>query len=777
MSENFPAENPFRHADWRTYTPAKGLAGHQVEHIEQDRDGFLWFATTNSGVSRFDGEEFVTFTRRDGLCGNQVMHVLCDRRGRLWFATIDGGVCWYDGSTFHRFTESPLATGMAMFLFEDREGNIWCGGRELLCRFDGEQVHDLLPEYRRLCSGTMQYCYGITQDAEEDIWLGTESLVRLAGEHSATYSQEDGLSANPAGMAYAVACDAEGHVYVGGLNQVLRRTENSFQTILEDDLSLVRKIHCALDGRLWLATEKGGYCREGAVFHRIGVEEGLPHQMLTAVMQDREGLLWFASWGGGVSCCDPETVQRVALDEGIGNRKDGGETSIDFNRMARDLRGRLWLCGPAGLARWDGEQLEQLGEERMGGIANLVVDRDESLWLCGQRGLRRWNGERLENLSLPESSAGERVRSLALDTEGRVLIGHQNWANQELRIIRYDGHRFETLIGVDGGKTDHIFQIVATHDGAIWFALGEWGGPFGNEGKVGRCDTDGTITWFRAAGELPDSQIEDLIEDRQGRLWFATRGGLSCLEVRQKVGRQEIGGNFRHFTGAVSRKLGKVELALGGTLFLDEIGDMSLEAQVKLLRLLEERTFERVGGDRTFQSEARIVAATNRDLAQMIEAGRFREDLFYRLQVFPIRLPPLRERREDIELLALYFAQSMAAHLNKPIAGLAPDALASLRTYDWPGNVRELEHTVQRAVIVCRESLVGADDLIMPDRIKPDMADAPLIPPDEYERRYLLRALEQSAWLIKGPRGAAALLDIPESTLRSKMKRLGIRRN
>ena len=141
-----------------------------------------------------------------------------------------------------------------------------------------------------------------------------------------------------------------------------------------------------------------------------------------------------------------------------------------------------------------------------------------------------------------------------------------------------------------------------------------------------------------------------------------------------------------------------------------------------------------------------------------------------------MRLPPLRERRDDIELLALYFAQATATHLSKAIDGLAPDALAFLRAHDWPGNVRELEHTVQRAVIVCQESLVGARDLALPDAARLEADDETLIPPEEYERRYLVRALEKSGWLIKGAGGAAALLGMPESTLRSKMKRLKIRR-
>ena len=169
-----------------------------------------------------------------------------------------------------------------------------------------------------------------------------------------------------------------------------------------------------------------------------------------------------------------------------------------------------------------------------------------------------------------------------------------------------------------------------------------------------------------------------------------------------------------------------------------------------------------------------MVAATNRDLEQLVEDGHFRADLYYRLQVFPVRLPPLRERREDVELLALYFAERMAAHLGREITGLAPGALAALRAYDWPGNVRELEHAVQRAVVICRGTELAAGDVSLElGRPDPHVAAARLTP-EEYEREYVQSLLEETGWVISGPQGAAALWGVPESSLRYRMKKLGI---
>ena len=243
------------------------------------------------------------------------------------------------------------------------------------------------------------------------------------------------------------------------------------------------------------------------------------------------------------------------------------------------------------------------------------------------------------------------------------------------------------------------------------------------------------------------------------------------------------------FASAVSRRLGKVELAKDGTLFLDEIGDMTLETQAKLLRLLEEGTFERVGGSEILKGQTRIVVSTNRNLEEMVNTGAFREDLYYRIYGFPLYLPPLRERKEDIPHLAEFFKDRMAAHIGKDIAPLTTEVIEELRAYDWPGNVRELGHTIQRAVTVCHGSRIALEDLgSYRSRIKSaaldlawtslsDFQDRAVVPLEEFERLYILEVLEITNWKVKGTKGAAARLELPPSTLYSRMKKLGIRRS
>ena len=252
---------------------------------------------------------------------------------------------------------------------------------------------------------------------------------------------------------------------------------------------------------------------------------------------------------------------------------------------------------------------------------------------------------------------------------------------------------------------------------------------------------------------------------------------LTCGAFHEQLIESELFGHEKgSFTGAHARQLGRVELAAGGTLFLDEIGDLPLSLQAKLLRLLEERTFERLGGPQTLTAAVRIVAATNRQLERMVAEGSFRQDLLYRLKGFPVRLPPLRERQEDIPALVAHFLTRMAAHLHKPVEGVDSEALARLKHYAWPGNVRELKNVIERAVIVCAGPAVQAADLALGDEDEGPAA-GPWPTLVEHERQYLRRVLRQTGGVIKGPQGAAAILGLHPATLHSRLKKLGVSRD
>lgn len=252
---------------------------------------------------------------------------------------------------------------------------------------------------------------------------------------------------------------------------------------------------------------------------------------------------------------------------------------------------------------------------------------------------------------------------------------------------------------------------------------------------------------------------------------------VNCGAIPEALVESELFGHERGaFSGAHARKPGKVELAAAGTLFLDEIGDMPLQAQVKLLRLLEEREFERVGGTEALAADVRVLVATNRDLMQMVKDEQFREDLFFRIQVFPISLPPLRQRGGDIPLLVEYFMDGIAARLDKRMEGIDSEALGLLKRYEWPGNVRELKHTVERAVVSCRDGMIRARDIVLVAEQAEANGKGVLVTLDEYERQYICEVLEHTGGVIRGEHGAAAVLGLKPGTLYSRMKKLGIER-
>jgi transcriptional regulator with GAF, ATPase, and Fis domain len=264
---------------------------------------------------------------------------------------------------------------------------------------------------------------------------------------------------------------------------------------------------------------------------------------------------------------------------------------------------------------------------------------------------------------------------------------------------------------------------------------------------------------------------------------------VNCASIPRELYESEFFGHTKGaFTGATKDRAGRFQAADGGTLFLDEVGEIPLDLQGKLLRVLQEGEYERVGEERTRRADVRIIAATNQDLMRDVEAGRFRRDLFYRLNVFPIEVAPLRRHKEDIPLLAAHFLDVTATRLSLPKPRLTQGNLLELQGYDWPGNVRELQNVIERAVITSRDGGLRFD---LPSRegmghspisapVEAEAGAIPEIVPDaemkRQERENILAALERAGWKVYGSGGAAELLDIKPTTLASRMKAMGIKR-
>ena len=277
---------------------------------------------------------------------------------------------------------------------------------------------------------------------------------------------------------------------------------------------------------------------------------------------------------------------------------------------------------------------------------------------------------------------------------------------------------------------------------------------------------------------------------------------INCAAIAAGLVESELFGHVKGaFTGALERRVGRFEVADGGTLLLDEVSELSLETQAKLLRVLQEQEFEPVGSNRTIRVNVRILAASNRDLEKAVHAGRFREDLFYRLNVLSLTVPPLRQRRTDVPQLAMFFLERYAKKFGRRIEGFAASTMERLMNYSWPGNVRELQNVIERAMVLCQDPILDLkQDLlpVLPPRLTPhgsaDIFDAgfetaganPPLPTtksspdllslDELQRQHILAVLKQTGGVIEGPKGAAGILHLHPNTLRSRMKKLKIER-
>ncbi|MGR9085666.1 MAG: sigma-54 interaction domain-containing protein, partial [Gammaproteobacteria bacterium] len=352
------------------------------------------------------------------------------------------------------------------------------------------------------------------------------------------------------------------------------------------------------------------------------------------------------------------------------------------------------------------------------------------------------------NQAIIELQRGEvlaaRIRTAAAELEKNQLQAENTYLRQQLQFDAQCGE----IIG-QSKSIQHLFHLIhqVAPTRACVLIQGETG--------------TGKDLIARAIHRLSSRKLQSFVK-------------LNCAALPTGLLEAELFGHEKGaFTGAVGQRIGRFELANQGTIFLDEIGEIPLELQSKLLRVLQEQEFERLGSPRTVRVDVRLIAATNRNLAKMVEEGQFRSDLFYRLNVFPISVPPLRERVEDIPLLVWHYTRKHAQEYNKRITHITHEAMNALCRYHWPGNVREMANLIERGVILSQGSTLELPLIEQKPASETPSGDLSL---RDFEREHILRALNDSGWIIAGPSGAAAKLGMKRTSLQYKMQKLGITR-
>lgn len=430
----------------------------------------------------------------------------------------------------------------------------------------------------------------------------------------------------------------------------------------------------------------------------------------------------------------------------------------------------------AGTAR---EKIESLLPQLMEDLADCPADQAERKLESCLTQIRRalpnpaeitgW-GRVEEELKWVIQALAETIAKRSSDEETQRLMEENKAAVHALAKYQAEIERLKARLQADSESLEAQTQLIDGHEDVIGTSEGIRR-VLREVERVALADCSVLINGETGTGKELIAQEIHRLSSRKTRPMVR----VNCAALPASLVESELFGRERGaYTGASTSQVGRFEVANGSTIFLDEVGELPLEVQAKLLRVLQEGEFQRLGSPRTIQVNVRVIAATNRDLAEEVRKGRFREDLYYRLKVFPILIPPLRERVEDIPLLVFDFVEEFATRMGKKGARVSREAMETLRGHRWPGNIRELRNVIERSVILMTGDTLKVS--VLDDFLAPVPNEEPKEPVtlEEAERHHILKTLEATSWRIKGPNGAAKRLNIEPSTLYSRMKRLDL---
>ncbi len=744
-----------------------------------DREGNIWVGLWSGGLVFCDPVSVQLYTEADGLPDREVQRLSEDHQGRVWIGTMGGLACLEDGRI------RPVETGNKVSeLAIDREGQVWRGSPEgkvikgvgkeaqVIEVTEGNRYEEIklyLDQKRNIKVGTSEgrlgrieddrfiaekqgpaSCRVMLQDSEGTLWVGSygETPALHYCNKGGHFHASDMAGIETVGYVSAL-CDYEDTLWIGTANGLFafdyRAQKVRRFTVDQGDLSVNGIMALVADPQqecLWIGTSGGGVLKyDGRVFQSIRLGKSTLENIVEAILRDSRGRLWFGTRAGLIAYQPGDTPPGIVIRQVMAGRLLEMPQAVSCPDSTPEIQFRF-----QGLSF-------RSGAEQMRYSHRLVGHGPAEEWSAFT------SSNRVSYNGVPAGQFRFEVR--ALDRDGLMS-----------EVASLDVQVFPDEKSVRLQRLEHMLrdadQDLLYQSQAMTRLLGE-------VAQMAETDMTMLVMGETGVGKGVLAQRIHNLSQRRGQPFVA----LNCGSLPAGLIESELFGHERGaFTGAVKRHIGCFERANYGTLFLDEIGDLPLEAQRALLRILENRYLTRVGGEQSIPVDVRVIAATNKDLKEAIEARTFREDLFYRLSAWPVKLPPLRERREDIPLLAVHFARRYAQSMQRPVPALGDGVVKHLQEYAWPGNVRELEHLIRRAVVLCQGEVIQVEDVPLP--AEGEAKEGPFEPPVEAkfkgEKQQIVEALQASEGRIYGERGAARLLGMNPERLRSRMRVFGLQR-
>ncbi len=715
------------------YDKKDSLPDNEIRCLREDQEGRIWIGTTG-GLACLEDSRI-----RPAEVGYTVLSMVVDRQGQVWSGSPDGQVFKSVGRETQPISGTAEDVEIKM-LFQGREG-------DLIAYTSEGQLGRIEADRFIAIEGEWPTCRVVLQDREGSFWLG------CYGTRPALYTHRDGhlRACDMAGIeavAYVNAlCEYQDAIWVGtnhGLFAISYQAKEVRQfTADQGDLSANGILALVADPQqacLWIGTSGGGVLKyDGRTFQSIRLGKSALENIVDAILRDSQGRLWFGTRAGLIAYQPGETPPRIRIRQVVAGRTFAEPQAVSCPDSTPEIQFHF-----QGLSF-------RSGAEQMRYSHRLVGHGPAEEWSAFAP------ANRVTYQDVPAGLFHFEVRTV--DRDGLM----SDLARLEVRVVPTHLRRLEQMLRVSNQGFLSQSQAMAR--------------LFEQVESMAETDMTVLVLGETGVGKGVLARLLHNLSPRQANPFIAVNcGGLSAGLIESELFGHEKGA----FTSANAQKIGYFERADGGTLFLDEVGDLPLESQRALLHILEEGHLTRVGGEQSIPVDVRVVAATNKDLEEAIQAGTFREDLFYRLSVLSVVLPPLRERQEDIPLLATHFASRCAEQPGRPTPVLGEELVAHLQQYAWPGNVRELEHVIQQAVVL------GDRDVIQVADVPFQAAEAELALPveqgfvgdaeDEDEKQRILAALQATNWRIYGPRGAARLLGMGPEKLRYRMRKHGLQR-